>query len=151
MIVRRLLVNATADVGQEVAELVGRLAAQGGLPRAQAYRLRLAADEITTNIACHGYQGRIGPVELSGGVAGDRVWLSIVDDAVPFDPHGHHPDPRVSSPPDARDAGGLGLHLALTVVDEFTYERSRDRNRNVLVVLRCGNGRSAAANDGGRS
>lgn len=154
MIVRRLLVNGGSDTTVEVAELVGQLAARGGLDPAQAYRLRLAADEITTNIACHGYRGRSGPIELSGDIDGERVWLCIEDDAPPFDPLGHHPDPRLSAAPPLREVGGLGLHLALTVVDEFSYDRARGRNRNLLALNRPGSGRFAQTarpvmNDGG--
>lgn len=149
MIVRRLLVNAATDISRQVAELVAGLAAHGGLDEAQAYRLRLAADEITTNIASHGYHGRPGPVDLSGDVDDERVLLAIEDDAEPFDPLGHHPDPRLSIAPHQRDVGGLGLHLALTGVDRFSYDRSRGRNRNVLVVLRSGCAAHSEMNDGG--
>lgn len=149
MIARRLLVNATTDTGRELAELVGRLAALGGLDHSQGYRLRLAADEIITNIAGHGYHGEPGLVDLSGDVDACRVWLCIEDDARTFDPLGHHPDPRLATAPDEREVGGLGLHLALTVVDGFSYDRAGGRNRNVLMMLRPDGVLRPAANDGG--
>jgi serine/threonine-protein kinase RsbW len=136
MLRHRLVVNDGTDAGQELAELVRRLADRGGLTQGQAYRLRLAADEITTNIANHGYRGATGTVELRGDVDGDRVWLCIEDRAIPFDPYEHHPDPRLLSAPSVREPGGLGLHLALSAVDELRYQRSSDRNRNTLVMLR---------------
>ncbi|MCR6487404.1 ATP-binding protein [Amycolatopsis sp. OK19-0408] len=133
---RRLLVNSGADVAGALAGFVAELAAQGGLAPAQAYRLRLAADEIVTNIAGHGYRGEPGVVDLDGYAADGRVWLRVEDDAPKFDPRGHHPDPRLAAEPPLRAAGGLGLHLALTVVDEFGYEHVHGRNRNVLVLRR---------------
>ncbi|WP_103354532.1 ATP-binding protein [Amycolatopsis sp. CA-128772] len=149
MAARRLLVNSGDDVNGVLAGLVAELAAQGGLAAPQAYRLRLAADEITTNIACHGYRGEPGVIDLGGYAAHGRVWLSIEDDAPPFDPRGHHPDPRLSAEPPLRAAGGLGLHLALTVVDEFGYEHVRGRNRNVLVLHRERRGHRGVPTDGG--
>ncbi len=146
---RRLQANSDADVPGLLAGFVAALAAQGGLSRAQAYRLRLAADEITTNIACHGYRGAAGVIDLDGYAADGRVWLRIEDDAPPFDPRGHHPDPRLSAAPPERPVGGLGLHLALTVVDEFRYEHVHGRNRNVLILHSERGGRRGVPNDGG--
>lgn len=146
---RRLQANSGTDVPGALAGFVAELAVQGGLSAAQAYRLRLAADEITTNIACHGYRGAAGAIDLDGYAANGRVWLRIEDDAPPFDPRGHHPDPRLSAAPHERAAGGLGLHLALTVVDEFGYQHVRGRNRNVLVLHSERAGRRGVPKDGG--
>ncbi len=60
-----------------VADLVDVVAGMGRLSRRQAYRLRLAADEITTNITAHGYRGRSGVVDIEGGVDDDWAWLHI--------------------------------------------------------------------------
>ena len=111
---------------RQVAVFAACLAIRGGLTRRQAYRLRLAADEITTNIWTHGYRGEQGVVDLCACVEPDRVWLRTEDDAPPFDPRGY-------------PAAGFGLRLALTGPDQFGY-RFVGRNRNTLIMRRPGRG-----------
>lgn len=122
-----------------VADLVGALAAEAGLTSRQAYWLRLAADEITTNIAHHGYRGGGGVVDIAAEIEPDRLRVWIEDDAPPFDPTAYDPAPRLAVPPLHREEeGGYGLLLALGKVDEFGYEYAGGRNRNTLIMRRGG-------------
>ncbi|WP_226899887.1 ATP-binding protein [Nonomuraea phyllanthi] len=121
-----------------VADFIEALAGEAGLTSRQAYWLRLAADEITTNIAHHGYRGEGGVVDLSGEIEPDRLRVSIEDDAPPFDPGCYDPAPRLAVPPAQRDEGGYGLLLAMGKVDEFHYEYVGGRNRNTLIMRLLG-------------
>lgn len=60
----------------------------------------------------------------------------IEDDGVAFDPRENKlPDSEdFSKPLENRPIGGLGVFLAFDGVDEFKYERSGGRNRNIFVV-----------------
>ncbi|PPK65442.1 ATP-binding protein [Actinokineospora auranticolor] len=127
----RTRVDRADDVGRAVADVVTALAAAAGLDRGRAYRLRLAADEITTNTMTHGYRGAGGPVEITCGVEPDAAWVRITDAAPAFDPRGHVT--RVDGPP---REGGYGIHLVLTGVDEFGYEWAGGRNHYTLRVRR---------------
>lgn len=140
MTAHRLLIDGPAAPSRLVAGFVGVLAACAGLPPRQAYRLRLATDEITTNIAVHGYRERGGPVDLRGRVEPELVRVCIEDEAPPFDPTGHDPAPRVTAGPTAA-LGGYGLFLALRSVDQFAYVHVGGRNRTTLCVRRCAAGR----------
>jgi serine/threonine-protein kinase RsbW len=132
----RVTLRTCAAAGQKVAEFVCSLAGQVGLAEGPAYRLRLAADEIVTNIGVHGYHGRPGPVELVGGVEPEAVWLSIIDEAPPFDPTTHDPGPRLAAGPSHAGEGGFGLFLALRGLDDFRYRRTGGRNENTLIMRR---------------
>jgi serine/threonine-protein kinase RsbW len=137
MIACRLRLDAEEDVSRLIADFVGALSRKAELTPRQAYRLRLAVDEITTNVALHGYRDACqGVVDLEGGMDDERVWVRIEDDAPEFDPRSHDPEPRLSVPPARREAGGLGLYLALRNVDAFTYDRTGGRNRNTLFIMR---------------
>jgi len=122
--------------GDEVAAIVGELAARTGLSSRDAYRLRLAADEIVTNVVMHGYRGGGGVVDLTAGADPEWVWLRIEDDAPPFDPAAcaavryRHEDPLRGT------IGGHGLFLAMQSVDDFSYEHTGGRNRNLLRLRR---------------
>jgi serine/threonine-protein kinase RsbW len=137
MITLRVRLNADAEVSGSVAEFVAGLAQRAGLTPTRAYRLRLAVDEITTNVVLHGYREGRGAVDLIGGIEEDRVWVRIEDDAPAFDPRTHDPTPRLAAGPTRCEEGGLGLFLALSNVDEFAYEHAYGRNRNTLIVRRA--------------
>lgn len=127
-----------------VVDFVRAVAAEGGLSAEATYRLRLAVDEIVSNIIGHGYveTGHDGLVRLSARVGDDAVEVFIEDDAPIFDPQAT-PAPGVDLPPDERPTGGLGLFLAQHCVDELRYERRGDLNRNILVVGRADGERGA--------
>lgn len=119
----------------EVARFVAALVADSGLSRRKAYWLRLAAEEITTNIAYHGYKGD-GPVRLEGRICADAVMMRIEDEAPPFDPTTHDPRERLATDPAEREAGGFGLLLALHNLDDFSYAYIDGKNRNELIMYR---------------
>jgi len=109
-----------------------------GLGRQAHYRLRLAADELVTNIITHGYGATAAPgtVELRYEVDDRALRVVLEDRGVPFDPRRVPPPDDLHLPPEERRVGGLGVYLALQNVDGFDYERAGDRNRSVLIMDR---------------
>lgn len=128
---------AVLDSLSDISQFVGELAQTGHLPVGAAYRLRLAADEIATNIVVHGYgDNGTDEIEVSGHVEHDRAWLCLADTAPPFDPTSV-PDPSdLNRPLSDRSIGGLGIYLTRTALDEFSYARVGDRNEITLGVVR---------------
>jgi serine/threonine-protein kinase RsbW len=125
----------------EVVQYVRELARAAALSTRYTGRLRLAVEELVTNVIVHAYRGRDvpgGDVELSGGMDRDRVWLRISDDGPSFDPT------RVARPEDLdrqlseRTPGGLGLYLVHAFVDEMTYESVAGRNMVTVAMNRRG-------------
>lgn len=138
---RRISLPATRDSVAEVARRVAALSRAGGLSADRSYRLRLAAEEMATNIIVHGYdEASERPPDpdfvLEWGCEGDQVWLCLVDSARPFDPTGLPTPSDLDDPLSQRTEGGLGIHLARTSLDGFTYERSGGRNRVTLAIKR---------------
>jgi serine/threonine-protein kinase RsbW len=124
--------NSTVEA---IACFVAMLARDGRLSQRKAYWLRLAAEEITTNIVQHGYHG-CGPVWLEGRVSADVVSMRIEDEAPAFDPTAYDRHYRLAEEPAQRDEGGFGLLLALHNLDGFFYEYVGGRNRNELIMCR---------------
>jgi serine/threonine-protein kinase RsbW len=147
VIVCDLRFDCDDSIADEVARFVAGLVEKTELPSGKAYWLRLAVEEITTNIEQHGYRGR-GRVWLTAGVEADRVWVRIEDEASPFDPRTHDPGPRLATEPAEREAGGFGLLLALHKLDGFSYERAEGRNRNTLIMCRATANAGPHAKDG---
>lgn len=133
MVTDRLRLDCCDDAGRVLADLVGRLAGDNGLGTAEAYRWRLAADELVTNIATHGYHGAPGPLHVEAGRDAGWVWLRLEDEAPPFDPREHCVAPNRDGEP---RLGGYGIFLAITGVDRFAYEHVGGRNRNTLSMRR---------------
>ncbi len=109
-----------------------------GLEKKPAYNLRLAVDEIATNIIVYGYKG--GDADQSIVVHAeidDQSLTVILEDTAPkFDPTQQElpDDEDLSQPMEDRPIGGLGVYLAVQGVDQFQYQRLQDKNRNIFVV-----------------
>jgi len=128
---------ASLDV---IAQYVIAAAEAANLDRKASYRLRLAVDEITTNIITYGYQDadREGVIELKTEINDNDLIISIEDTGIPFDPSDKLAQEMktIYEPLDQRPIGKLGIYLAIQGVDQFLYERVGDHNRNILVVNR---------------
>jgi anti-sigma regulatory factor (Ser/Thr protein kinase) len=135
-----LTVPGTLDSLSAIADYVKSAAAAGGLDKKVAYKLRLAVDEIATNIIIHGYQeaGSQGLIDLQADINEQAVTLYIEDTGEGFDPFQKLSveEELVHLPIEQRPLGRLGVYLAIQGVDKFLYERVGKRNRNIFVVNR---------------
>ncbi|MER6200981.1 anti-sigma regulatory factor [Streptomyces sp. NPDC001586] len=129
-----LEVPATVGALGDIAAFVLRLAGRAGLGKSATYRIRLAVDELATNIVMHGYRGGGGRITVRGRAGPGGVQITIEDAAPAFDPVEGRLPPAPGVPPEDRRIGGLGIHLALTSVDEFGYAHRDGRNISTLTV-----------------
>ena len=135
-----LRVTAKLEVLSSIGAFVLKAAENAGLDRRAAYRLRLAVDEMATNIIVHG-----NPLEHSGddeirltSEIDDRSLTITLEDRGPeFNPLDHEsPEGHIDKPMEQRPIGGLGVFLAIRGVDSFQYERAGGRNRSLFIVHR---------------
>lgn len=128
-------VPATLDSLEDIAEYVMAAATSARLGKRASYRLRLAVDEIATNIIVHGYKeaGLQGALELHAETDEGVLTIAIEDSGVAYDPR-QASVPDTTIPLEQRPIGGLGVYLAIRSVDEFLYERVGERNRTILKV-----------------
>jgi serine/threonine-protein kinase RsbW len=128
-------VPATLDSLGAIAEYVMAAAASAGLDKRASYRLRLAVDEIATNIIVHGYTnaGLQGALALRADIGDRTLTIAIEDSGVTYDPR-QAPVPDLNLPLEQRTIGGLGVYLAIRSVDEFLYEHIGDRNRTIFKM-----------------
>jgi anti-sigma regulatory factor (Ser/Thr protein kinase) len=126
----------------EIGRLVDRIDAFGpeaGLPPDVTFRLTLALDEIVSNVIRHGLRdGAEHRIEVRLEVADGMVTATVDDDGVPFDPR-DAPLPDLEASLDERQAGGLGMHLVRSTMDEISYRR--ENGHNVLTVRTSAAGR----------
>jgi anti-sigma regulatory factor (Ser/Thr protein kinase) len=135
---RTITLPATLESLSPLGQFVLDVAAEGGLDNVAAYRARLAVDEIATNAVLYGGAGDAagGVIEAIGEVTADAVTITVVDGGAAFDPRQTPPPADMHLPLEERAIGGLGVHLALTGVDRFDYQRIDGRNRNIFVLHR---------------
>jgi anti-sigma regulatory factor (Ser/Thr protein kinase) len=102
----------------------------------QAYVLRLAIEEIATNIVKYGYAGRsAGPIRVACSYDTQILTVRISDRGQPFDPR-NQPDPDFSGDPASREAGGLGLFFLRELADQISYHHDPVSGWNKLTVTK---------------
>ncbi|MBW4561843.1 MAG: ATP-binding protein [Mojavia pulchra JT2-VF2] len=133
-----LTVSGTLDSLSEIATYVMEAAKAAGLDKKTSYKLRLAVDEIATNIIVHGYEeaGREGLVVCQAILADESLTITLEDTGEQYDPTKQALPNDMDLPMEQRQIGGLGVYLTIQGVDKFIYERIGERNRNIFVVNR---------------
>lgn len=137
--------DVAVRVVAEACRLVGSGDGPATVDRGRAYDLSRPFDaafvsafaEIFNNIAIHAYgDGRAGSIELEVSVehaaGGDALAVEILDRGAPFDIDAVPPPPL-----DALPEGGMGIHIARTMLDLVDYEPgppNRWRLRKVLAT-----------------
>lgn len=108
---------------------------KAGLNEQGLHRVRLAVDEIATNIVVHGYDeaGLSGDLAISAEYDEEQLTIYLEDTGEKYDPR-NTPPPDLTASLGKRPLGGLGVYLALWAVDQFHYEHKQDRNRSILIV-----------------
>jgi anti-sigma regulatory factor (Ser/Thr protein kinase) len=135
-----LSVPGTLDSLKPIADFVLAAATEIHLDKKAAYKLRLAVDEVATNIILHGYEeaGLAGTIQLSVTIDDQNLEIILEDQAIPYNPLQAESveAEELQRPLAERRMGGLGVFLAIEGVDQFRYERINERNRNIFTVNR---------------
>lgn len=129
-----LTVPVALDSLSAIASFVLAAAADAGLNRHASYGLRLAVDELATNVIVHGHAR--GTIELKAELDEKTLTVVMEDEGVPFDPSQAAPPNDLHLPAEQRQLGGLGIHLVRKRVDSYCYARVGARNRNTLMMKR---------------
>jgi anti-sigma regulatory factor (Ser/Thr protein kinase) len=123
-----------------IADFVLEQARAAALDKHASYQLRLAIDEIATNIILHGYEEH----DLEGDIVvrserNDRaLTIELEDTAPPYNPCERdvsQVEADFDKPLEERQIGGLGVYFAMQAVDEFRYKHQDGKNRNSFVVF----------------
>jgi serine/threonine-protein kinase RsbW len=145
-----LRVPAAVESLERINALVQSLAAEAGLPRQDAYRLRFAAEELFVNIVKHGYgSDRSGSeVMVEGDSTTGSAWVRLIDTAAPFDPFAPTRPIGLDRPLQDRVPGALGLYLVRDAVDGASHEYVNGTNRSTVVVRVRTTSRDGQIDDG---
>ena len=98
--------------------------------------VNLALDEVLANIISHAYApDSRHAIHVRVTVDDRTIDVVVEDDGRPFNPL-TWPPPDLEVPLEQRPVGGLGLHIARSVVDDIAYRREGKKNVLTLVKRR---------------
>lgn len=124
-------VSANAHGVRQVADVLDAFFSAEKVPEDVAWRLRVAVDEVVSNVVAHGTAGGTVPeIEVGLRRDGDLVEITISDQGGAFNPL-LWPAPDTTTPLDQRQPGGLGILLAKRLVDDVRYSRT---THNVITL-----------------
>ena len=121
---------------EAIAKFVLRVAQMSRLDTKASYKLRLAIDEIATNIIQHGYTeaGLTGDIICTARSEGNCLTITLEDWGLAHNSAEYPPTNNLQQSLLERPIGGLGIYLAIESVDNLQYERIGDRNRHIFIV-----------------
>lgn len=129
--------TVSADLGEvaRVNAAFAEFADAQALPASIRRSMNVALDELLNNIISYGFAGRAGgEVAIEVELRADRLSVTLTDDGKPFNPFGMVA-PDTALPVEARQVGGLGIHLVRRMMDEVSYHRRTDHNVVTLAKL----------------
>lgn len=122
------LVNRLPEL-QRLWQAIEGFCAAHELPAEICFDMRVAAEEIFTNIVKYGYTDAAEhPIAVELALRGNRLIVKIQDDAAAFNPLSIDPARAAG----AKKPGGRGLRLWRGLMDDMEYRR-RD-NKNILII-----------------
>ena len=108
---------------------------ESGISSKRAYKLRLAVDELVTNIIVHGSSN--ADLEINAEIDAEKLTITIADTGLPYDPRESVFDESILSQPiEERPIGGLGVFLSLQSIDGFSYQTTAKKNISSLWLRR---------------
>jgi anti-sigma regulatory factor (Ser/Thr protein kinase) len=117
---------------RRVTDWIGRFCERQRLSRAITDAVSLSLEEIVSNIAVHGYEGRPGKLSIEAHYDPRAFSVVIEDGGKPFDPT-QTASTTFGDTLSSRSEGGLGLLLVKSLMDEIVYHRAGATNRLKLM------------------
>jgi len=127
----RVTAAASADGVRQTLDEFEQFSRAQGLSDDLRRRFLVALDEVLSNVARHGRPAE-GRVHVDFQLAGDRLTVTVEDDAPPFNPLDTAPA-DTSSPLEQRRAGGVGIELVRNLLESVRYEHTGSRNRLTMT------------------
>ncbi|MEN8154069.1 MAG: ATP-binding protein [Acidobacteriota bacterium] len=98
------------------------------------FQINLSLEEIFNNIVIYGYLNNDQKeIRFSFKLRRKKLIINIEDDAPEFNPL-KFPKPDTTKSLKDTNAGGLGIHFFMSLMDEISYERKK--NKNILKIIK---------------
>ena len=133
---RELRLSLSNDLGEieRLADELSSWAKRCSLAGDTLHDLSVALDDIVTNVISYAYpEGGRHVIEVSLEHHADHIDAMVIDHGIAFNLLTAR-RATTEGEMDNRPIGGLGIHLADTLMDTLTYER--DGNRNIVRMMK---------------
>jgi serine/threonine-protein kinase RsbW len=111
-----------------LAQRIEEFCLSHSIPSRTVFKFNLALDEALTNSISYGFRGgAVHEINVKVEYRDGSLIATVSDDGEAFDPL-ERPAVDVHAPVEERRAGGLGIHLLRTLMDEVAYRRADGRN-----------------------
>jgi anti-sigma regulatory factor (Ser/Thr protein kinase) len=137
---RIMKLDLVPELGEvrRLADAVEAFGERLGIPLPALYQVSLVLDELITNAVTYGIEpGESRPITVELSDAQDALTIELSDPGRPFDPR-TVPKPDIDASLEDRKIGGLGVHLARTLMDSIDYRYDGARNHVTLVKRLAG-------------
>lgn len=132
------LTNEITEIQRLSSELL-RFSEAAGLAPDTVGDIRLALEEVVSNICRYGYErDQSGRIEVRLQRWGEAIRIEVRDDGRPFNPLSEAPSPNLVRPFPEREVGGLGIYLVRRVMDQVAYRF--EHGQNVFIMEKAGGG-----------
>ena len=119
--------NELAEIAR-LAEQVEEFGVNNNIEPRYIFNINLSLDELLTNTINYGYDDHEEHViTINMYLTENEIVIQVEDDGMPFNPL-DMPDPDLSRELEERPAGGLGIYLVRTMMDQVEYVRQGDQN-----------------------
>jgi len=127
--------DVNLDETGRLNQLVRHFGKEHGVSDVNVFVINLSLDELVTNIVVHAgsRDPKAREIVLRMSINNSEVRVEIEDDGSAFNPL-DIPAPNLEASLQDRDPGGLGIHLARSLMDGIRY--SRVGPRNVLTLTK---------------
>lgn len=136
--VHRLSIPSSTRYLGEVRRFVEDHARKARLQDDEIEQFKIAVDEACTNVIKHAYLGDDQhQIDLAIIVDDDRFTVRIRDDGRSFRPH-MYTEPNIFRFAERRRAGGFGVHIMRSLMDEVEFRTRGSVNEVRLTKFRNG-------------
>ncbi len=110
-------------------DILDAFGTQHGMDRKCLYHLKLAVEEMATNVIKYAWtDGAAHEFTIALGAENGEAVVEIEDDGREFNPLAA-PEPNLKQSIEDRPIGGLGIHLVRQTMTGLDYERREGKNR----------------------
>ena len=126
-----LIVDATLENVTLAADFVGNIADRLPFSEKSKKQLKIAMDELVSNVARYAYGDNTGKVSVRADHDDTGITVTITDSGVSYNPL-EKEDPDTTLSADERDIGGYGIFIVKNTMDTMDY--TYNDGKNILTI-----------------
>jgi sigma-B regulation protein RsbU (phosphoserine phosphatase) len=147
--VQTLQLSAAADLKEieRVNSEFQEFALARDVPSGPVQKVCIVLDELLNNIISYGFDDdESHEISVDVAVYPDHLLIEVSDDGIPFNPFDRI-GPDVTLSVEEREIGGLGVLLVTEMMDEYHYQRHKNKNSVTMTDWQARTGKSNGNQD----